>query len=284
MVDDFTRRPAARRDLLQAGVGVGAALFLVGSGRLRPAVAQEAATATAADLCLLTPELTEGPFYVEDPLLRQDITEGKPGVPLALRVAVADVKTCAPLANAAVDIWHCDARGYYSGVSANNPGPEADPALAAEAARQRFLRGVQLTNEEGIAEFATIYPGWYRGRTVHIHVKVHVDGAASGEEYEGGHVAHTGQLFFDDAVSDEVFATAPAYAGRPNEQRTRNDNDGILGDHLDEPGFLLALTPLAGGSLADGFAGTITFGVDPIATPEPAGFGGGPPLGPPPPG
>ena len=278
MTADDRQPTAARRDIFKAGVGLGTALLLGGSGRLlRPAAAQEAATATAADLCLLTPELMEGPFYVDDPLLRRDVTEGKPGVPLKLRLAVADVNTCAPLANAAVDIWHCDAHGYYSGVSANNPGPDADPALVAAAAQQMFLRGVQLTNEEGIAEFTTIYPGWYQGRTIHIHVKVHVDGAAGGELYEGGHVAHIGQLFFADAISDEVFATAQAYAGRPDNMRTRNDQDGILGGHLDEPGFLIALTPLAEGSVQDGFEGTITFAVDPTATPEPVGFGGGPP-------
>jgi protocatechuate 3,4-dioxygenase beta subunit len=213
--------------------------------------------------------MTEGPYYVAGPLLRRDITEGKSGLPLRLRLGVVEVsdQSCTPLANAAVDVWHCDAQGYYSGVSSNVPGPDANPDLAAQAATQDFLRGVQLTDESGIAEFDTIYPGWYIGRTIHIHVKVHVGGETSGDQYEGGHVAHTGQIFFDDATSDEVFATGEAYAGRPNEMRTRNSDDGILGQHVDEPGFILTLTPLTADSPANGFSGTITFGVDPSATP-----------------
>ena len=110
---------ASRRTLLKAGA---AALALAGSGRwLHSAAAQDAATATPADLCVLTPELTEGPYYLDDQLLRQDITVGKPGVPLKLHIGVTDIATCVPLANAAVDVWHCDAKGYYSGIAANRP-------------------------------------------------------------------------------------------------------------------------------------------------------------------
>jgi protocatechuate 3,4-dioxygenase beta subunit len=270
---------ASRRALLKTGA---AALALAGSGRwLHPAAAQDAATATPADLCVLTPELTEGPYYLDDQLLRQDITAGQPGVSLKLRIGVTDIATCVPLANAAVDVWHCDAKGYYSGIAANRPGPDADPAIIAQAATQTFLRGIQLTDADGFAEFDTIYPGWYQGRTIHIHLKVHVGGDEQDDRYQGGHVAHTGQLFFDDAISDRVFATAKAYAGRPDELRTRNADDGILGNHAAEPGFIIALTPVQEDTLADGFTGTIVFGVDPTAAPEPTGFGGGSP-GPPP--
>ncbi len=143
-----------------------------------------------------------------------------------------------------------------------------------------------------MAEFATIYPGWYAGRTVHIHMKVHVGGtevlqqatpAAEGS-FAGGHVAHTGQIFFDDAVSDVVYATGDAYAGRDNARRLRNDQDNILGDHADEPGFIVSLSPLVEGDPAAGFIGTITIGVDPSSTPQPEGFAGGPPPDGPPPG
>ena len=145
--------------------------------------------------------------------------------------------------------------------------------------------------------FATIYPGWYTGRTPHIHMKVHVGGAAidaatdpdavatpeGGQTYQEDHTSHTGQLFFDDAISEEVFATEP-YDRSSEEGKLTNDDDNIFGEHGDEPDFLLALT----GSAADGFTGTITVGVDPTAiaaeggTEGGAGGGPGGPGGPPP--
>ena len=188
---------------------------------------------------------------------------------------MADSQACTPLTNAAVDIWHCDAQGFYSGVAAR-PGGGASDTPAVDSGT--FLRGIQLTGDDGVAEFTTIYPGWYTGRTVHIHMKVHIDGnVEDAATYDGGHVSHTGQLFFDDAVSDEVYGTAEAYAGREDSQRTRNDQDNILGDHLDEPGFLVSLTPLDENDPSQGFLGVITIGVDPSVTAQEVGFGGGPP-------
>ena len=115
-------------------------------------------------------------------------------------------------------------------------------------------------------------------------MKVIVDGEA-GTIYENGHVAHTGQLFFDEATTEQVLAIAP-YNDRPNEQRTTNSEDGILGDHEDEEGFLVSLTPITEGTIEDGFIGTITIGVDPESTPSSVGGGGdqqgGPPQGSPP--
>ncbi len=227
-----------------------------------------------APVCMLVAEMTEGPYYLEGDLVRSDVTEGKPGVPLLLKINVQDATACAPLAGAAVDIWHCDAQGYYSGVASNNPGPGSDQETANKVATQTFLRGVQLTDDEGNAEFVSLYPGWYTGRTVHIHMKVYVGGEA-GDEYIGGNTAHTGQLFFDDDVSDQVYAMGEAYVGRDNTQRTRNSDDNILGDHGDEPGFMLDLIPIVEGSLADGFIGTISLGVDPAAVNNDGGNGGG---------
>lgn len=275
--DDTSHDPMpTRRGVLKAGATV-AALGAIGwstavtTAQTDPTATSEAATVDATS-CALTPELTDGPYYLEGDLIRRDITERKAGGPLRLKILVADPTSCAPLADAAVDIWHCDAHGYYSGISSNRPGGDADPAVAAEAATQKFLRGIQLTDKTGVAEFETIYPGWYTGRTVHIHLKVTVDGAAAAT-YDGGHVAHTGQLFFDDAVTDEVFKEEP-YVNRPENERTTNDEDNISGDHEDEPGFLVDLPPITEGSVADGYLATITIGVDSAATP--AGSSGGP--------
>lgn len=135
-------------------------------------LAQGATVETTPSACVLAAEMTEGPFYLPLDLVRKDITEGTPGVPLQLRIAVQDVSACAPLADAAVDIWHCDAQGYYSGVT-GEPGGGASAEENAGAEAGTFLRGIQTTDGDGIAEFTTIYPGWYPGRTVHTHMKVH---------------------------------------------------------------------------------------------------------------
>ena len=177
----------------------GAAAAVLGFGRLggRDAFAGESVS------CVLTPEQTEGPYYIAKEKLRRNITDGRPGTPLTLRLAVVDAKTCRPIKGAAVDIWHCDASGIYSGFGAGR-------------ASRTFMRGIQRTNANGVATFKTVYPGWYQGRTVHIHVKVHVR----------GNVVHTGQLYFPDRVTDAAYGKAP-YTNRPNRD-VRNVDDMVF--------------------------------------------------------
>src|SRR2546429_9829519 len=162
-----------------------------------------AGVASGAVSCVLTPEQTEGPYYIAGEKYRRNITDGRPGVPLFLRLRVVDASTCKPIAGAAVDIWHADAIGVYSGFGQGS-------------GNRTFMRGIQKTDASGVATFQTVYPGWYQGRTVHIHVKVHV----------GGNVVHTGQLFFSDSLTDRVYRNAP-YNKRPN-RTTRNANDSIF--------------------------------------------------------
>jgi protocatechuate 3,4-dioxygenase beta subunit len=161
-----------------------------------------AAVASGAVTCVLTPEQTEGQYYIANEALRRNITDGRPGTPLQLRAFVVNASTCKPIKGAAVDIWHADAGGVYSGFGQG-------------AANRTFMRGIQRTNAKGLALFRTVYPGWYQGRTVHIHVKVHL----------GGNVLHTGQLYFPDTVTDAVYRKAP-YASRPNRD-VRNAGDSI---------------------------------------------------------
>jgi len=202
--DPTEQRLTRRGTLLKAGGLLGA---VVGAGAWRALDDEEAsagglaAVESGAVSCVLAPEMTEGPYYVGDERVRRDITEGKAGVPLTLRLRVLDVSTCKPIKGAAVDIWHCDALGVYSGVQGNSAN---------------FLRGVQRTDANGVATFRTVYPGWYRGRAVHIHVKVHV----------GGSVVHTGQFFFPANVTNVVAKRAPySRHGTPD---TPNASDSIF--------------------------------------------------------
>jgi protocatechuate 3,4-dioxygenase beta subunit len=217
-----------RRQSLVRLAGVAAAV--AGVEGLRDSPSASAAIEQGVAQCILTPELTQGPYYVPGEAVRHDITEGKPGTPLLLSCRVVNASTCKPIAKAAVDVWHCDALGVYSGAIANNAGTN-------------FLRGVQRTNAKGIATFETIYPGFYAGRAVHIHVKVHVR----------GNVVHTGQLFFPAAVTEAVYAKEPYSAhgtspDTPNPQDAIYRNGGRYG--------MLALKKTAAG-----YTGTITLGV-----------------------
>jgi protocatechuate 3,4-dioxygenase beta subunit len=168
-----------------------------------PAEGGNKAIETGAVQCVLTPELTEGPYYIAGEKLRRDIRDGHPGTLLTLRLTVLNAATCKPVKGAAVDIWHADAAGVYSGFGAGS-------------ASRTFMRGIQRTDKNGLAVFTTVYPGWYQGRAVHIHVKVHVR----------GNVVHTGQLFFSDAMTEKVYKAAP-YASRGNPDVT-NANDSIF--------------------------------------------------------
>lgn len=227
-----------RREALLALAGASAAVALAACAPGLSSTSTAQATATAggptdatsgsAPSCVARPALTEGPYFVDERLNRADIRSDpadgsvRQGTLLALTFRVSQLTTaCAPLAGASVDVWHCDAAGVYSDVrdqSFNTVG-------------KKFLRGYQVTDSSGIAKFTSIYPGWYQGRTVHIHFKIrsHI---GSGAAYE-----FTSQLFFDDGITDQVYAQAP-YSAKG--QRTlRNEGDGIY----NQGGRQLLLTP-----------------------------------------
>jgi protocatechuate 3,4-dioxygenase beta subunit len=197
--DRFTRRGSLARLGGLAAAALGGRAFLDTGEAEGGNKAVESGVVT----CVLTPELTEGPYYIAGEKVRRDIREGHPGTLLKLNLRVLNVASCSPIKGAAVDIWHADAAGNYSGFGAG-------------ASSRTFLRGIQKTDANGLAVFTTIYPGWYMGRTVHMHVKVHV----------GGAVVHTGQLFFPDSLTDTVFKASP-YSARPNRD-VRNAQDSIF--------------------------------------------------------
>ena len=198
-------RLTRRRTIARLGGLVAASLGAAGlegslAGSAEGAGNGPAAVASGLLSCVLTPEQTEGPYYVGGEKVRRDIREGRPGRRLLLRTTVVDASTCKPIKGAAVDVWHCDAGGAYSGVNGNTG---------------TFLRGIQRTDAKGLATFVTLFPGWYQGRTTHIHVKVHL----------GGTVIHTGQLYFPEAAVTAASKLAPY--NRRGEPDTRNADDAI---------------------------------------------------------
>ena len=179
------------------------------SGKLTAAQFESAAT------CEVATELTEGPYYFDVDAIRSDIREDREGTLLRLGVRVRDAESCEPIENAVVDVWHCDALGLYSGFESASTG---GPGGSGRSDDETYLRGAQATNGDGIAEFKTIYPGWYRGRTTHIHAKVHLDRTT----------LLTTQFFTTRAMDDVVYARAPY--SQDTGRDTFNEGDGIYAE------------------------------------------------------
>lgn len=209
--DKLNKSLLSRREVL-AVLGTAGAVWLAG-GRF-------AGAQSNSFHCLVRPEQTEGPYFVDERLHRSDIRSDPtdkrltPGVPLTVAFQVMWLKAgeCRPLSDAQVDIWHCDARGIYSDVQ--------DPGF--DTTGQKFLRGYQLTDREGTVRFHTIYPGWYPIRTVHIHVKIRTAPVAR-RRYE-----FTSQVYFPDDLTDRVHTALP-YSSK-GRRRVRNPHDFIFRD------------------------------------------------------
>lgn len=264
--------------------------------------------------CVLAAEVTEGPFYIVDPLVRSDIAEDRVGESLALDIQVVDVASCEPVPLVWVDIWHADAEGEYSGWSTgasidplpviSSPSPssstsssevdwsEVDVEHALQLVKRgtpvvdsRWLRGVQRTDGDGRVHFTSIVPGWYEGRCDHIHIRIHA--ANTTFAHDDGHllgasgaVSHTGQLFFQDTFISDL--ADPERGVAPYNTRTLrpklNDEDFLFREGRGAE-QLVDITPRSSG----GFEGTIVVGIDPSAVRKPerdhrgGGGGGGPP-------
>ncbi|MEV6505782.1 intradiol ring-cleavage dioxygenase [Streptomyces sp. NPDC051642] len=248
-INGATPTPVGRRTVLIA-TGTTAAVLAVGAAAPQsPTTTKTADTtpAAAAAVCTLTKEMTEGPYYLDGALVRADVTEGKAGIALKLALTVVDDSTCAVIPNALVEIWHSDALGEYSGYVGQNGHSEPDDGT--------FLRGGVLTDSSGLASITTIYPGWYRGRCIHIHVKVHTGVTLTSDgSFTGGSELHTGQLFIDETITTAVAKISPYSTNTVT--RTTLAQDSIYDDGGAASG-LMTVT----GSTSAGYTGTLTLGV-----------------------
>lgn len=205
-----------------------------------------------SDACILTPQTSEGPYYVDEDymagsLVRSDLRDGKPGVDLRLTFKIVDAETCSALAGVAVDIWSCDAVGYYSGHA--NASPDEIPFSTLfkghvdPTTPDRAMRGRQIANSDGIVEFLTIFPGWYKPRTVHIHLMV----------IDSKNKIMITQIFFPQAIINEIHATAP-YNTHGSSIYT-NEKDPLIA--IEGPGAGWPKMVKEG----DRYSGTLTIGV-----------------------
>lgn len=209
---------------------------------------------------VLAPEQMAGPYFRNPRLIRRNISEGASGTPLLLKLTLVDVDSGAPLPDVLVDIWHCNARGAYSGWSKINPDLEVDVGDIGSVPRtddDTYLRGGQFSNSQGVVRFTTIYPGFYAGRSVHIHVAVRI--VAGGNYLEARHVAWVGQLYFPEVTTRSVFA-AKDYSGR-SIAPLRNDQDELYREMHGEASQL-DIRPIGRDSWEDGFFAQLTIGID----------------------
>ena len=220
-----------------AGSGQDTAGGLAASDTQEPSTGAAAVVDASRADCEITPRMTEGPYYFDTGQVRRDITEGSPGTPLLVAIQLVEAGSCAPIPNAVVDIWHPDAVGQYSGYSGQGDNNS-------DTSGESFLRGKQTTDANGRVEFETIYPGWYPGRTVHIHFKAYTD-----EE-----TFVTSQMYLPDDVSDTVFLAEPYAARGP--RRVTNANDRLL-DGVSDDGALMGVVTQNG----DGYVVALTIGV-----------------------
>ena len=228
----LTRRQALEV-LGSAGVAMVAACS---SAPTEPSSTASQGGTTSSSGCAITPSETQGPYpdrtgmFNNPAFYRRDITEGKPGIPLSVTMNVVNAQAnCAPVANAVVEVWHCDVTGNYSEYG--------------QGTGQTYLRGLQNTDTSGAATFTTIYPGWYAGRATHIHVEVFVNGASM----------KTTQIAFPESVSATVYA-AGVYASH-GQNSTTNARDNVFSDGVNDE--LATVT----GSPASGYTATLTIGI-----------------------
>jgi protocatechuate 3,4-dioxygenase beta subunit len=212
---------------------------------------------TGNNSCILTPEVTQGPYWVQGELIREDVTEDQEGVPLHLDIQVIDVNTCEPVPSVYIELWHCNSTGVYSGVVASGNGDSSDETNLDNT----FLRGINQADESGVVQFNTLFPGHYTGRATHIHVMTHTLNATvnANNTLTGNSVSHVGQMFFDQDLIELVDAVEP-YASN-TQQITENADDSILSEEASDVDPMVEYV-LLGDDVSEGIFGWLAFGMD----------------------
>ncbi|MFF0463888.1 intradiol ring-cleavage dioxygenase [Streptomyces mexicanus] len=285
--------------------GAAGAVALSGAGAVASAADRNAAgvgtldavkaAASASSACMsLTTEQIEGPYYIDYELFRKNVVEDRTGIPLVLVLRAVDSSTCEPLRNSAIEIWHCDASGVYSGYTQvgnggdtpPGPPPSGTPTAppdgpggggggghATPTDDLTWLRGIQMTDHQGFVTFRTIFPGWYTGRAVHVHTKVHTGGSRTSDGYTGGRTCHTGQFYFSEDSVKATMDIAPYSANTV--PRVPLDQDSIYPGTGTQGGLLKLVHDKR--HIERGVIGHITMAVDPGATNDGEGAPGGGP-------
>ncbi|KAF2625351.1 aromatic compound dioxygenase [Macroventuria anomochaeta] len=216
---------------------------------------------TGNNSCILTPEVTQGPYWVQGELIREDITEDQEGVPLHLDIQVIDVNTCEPVPSVYLELWHCNSTGVYSGVIASGNGDSSDESNLDNT----FLRGINQADENGVVQFDTLFPGHYTSRATHIHVMTHTLDATVNDNntLTGASVTHVGQMFFDQDLIETVDTVEP-YASN-TQVITENANDSILSEEAGDVDPMVEYV-LLGDDVSEGIFGWLAFGMDSSAS------------------
>ncbi|KAH6656539.1 Intradiol ring-cleavage dioxygenase [Truncatella angustata] len=242
--------------------------------------------------CVLTPEGESGPYYVAGEYIRTDLAEAEAGIPVHYDFQILDATTCEPISGAYYEIFNCNTTGVYSGTTNGGNGNTADVSVLDAT----WLRGIQPTDEDGVAQFDTLFPGHYGGRATHIHTILHANATArdNGTIFDLS-ASHIGQVFWDQSVRDQVELLEPYNAN--TKQVTLNKDDRVFAAEVENDNDPVFNYVLIGDTIEDGFLAWLTLGVDTTlrSTINPAaiyyedggveqGNGGGPggPGGPPP--
>lgn len=223
-------------------------------------------TSIQNDTCVLAPDTVWGPYGIDGEIIRHDLRElssGQKGLDFYLDIGVIDVETCEPLPNAALTIWACNATGTYSGYTGIDPDTaslidgwtQEDDGLTDN---ETFLRGIQITDDEGMAEFLTLFPGYYISRTTHIHVTVQTN-ITNGTSYSASDVQHIGQLFFDEDLINEVYQLSPYVAHLATLNRTTNAEDSLFSTATSEGYSAIVSVSQLTDDLAGGLIGYVSF-------------------------